>query len=122
MSRVHLDHFQIAIPAAGEDRAREFYGGLLGLREVAKPAALAGRGGLWFVLDEGIGLHLGVETPFRPATKTHPGLLLQDFDTFKDRLAQTGRDFLDERDHRGRDRLYLQDPFGNRIEVIRDTC
>ncbi len=41
-------------------QAREFYGVVLGLKETAKPAALANRGGLWFVLGDGIGLHLGV--------------------------------------------------------------
>ena len=43
-----LDHVQVAMPRGEEDRARSFYAGLLGLREIPKPAPLAGRGGLWF--------------------------------------------------------------------------
>src|SRR4051794_25210767 len=43
-----LDHVQLAIPEGGEELARRFYGDLLGMTEVPKPAALAGRGGCWF--------------------------------------------------------------------------
>jgi len=38
-----LDHIQLAIPKGSENIARAFYGGKLGLIEVEKPTALAGR-------------------------------------------------------------------------------
>ena len=41
---LRLDHVQLAIPKGAEDLCRPFYVGLLGLKEVPKPAALAGRG------------------------------------------------------------------------------
>ena len=66
-----LDHLQLAIPPAGESSARAFYGELLGLAELPKPAELAGRGGVWFALGTQA-LHLGIETPFVPARKAHP--------------------------------------------------
>lgn len=40
-----LDHVQVAMPAGGEERARGFYSGLLGLDELEKPAAEVLRGG-----------------------------------------------------------------------------
>jgi hypothetical protein len=43
-----IDHVQLAMPSGGEDQARAFYGMLLGMREVPKPAELAKRGGCWF--------------------------------------------------------------------------
>ncbi len=43
-----IDHVQLAAPAGCEAEARRFYGELLGLAEVSKPATLAGRGGVWF--------------------------------------------------------------------------
>ena len=55
--------------------ARAFYGGLLRLHEIEKPPLLAVRGGCWFSLGDGE-LHVGVEDPFRPATKAHPALLV----------------------------------------------
>lgn len=41
-----LDHIQLAMPRGEEARARHFYGDVLGLTEVPKPANLAGRGGV----------------------------------------------------------------------------
>jgi hypothetical protein len=45
---VAIDHVQLAMPAGGEEAARRFYGDVLGLEEIPKPAALATRGGAWF--------------------------------------------------------------------------
>jgi catechol 2,3-dioxygenase-like lactoylglutathione lyase family enzyme len=58
MRIVGVDHVQLAMPAGGEDAARRFYGAVLGLEEVPKPAALTGRGGAWFQ-SGGVRLHLG---------------------------------------------------------------
>ena len=48
------------MPAGGEEKARAFYGHLLGLTELPKPNSLAARGGAWFQCAA-IALHLGVE-------------------------------------------------------------
>ncbi|MBV9700068.1 MAG: glyoxalase, partial [Candidatus Eremiobacteraeota bacterium] len=66
-----LDHVALAIPPEREDAAREFYAGVLGFEEVAKPPELAARGGAWFRSGDAR-LHLGVDREFRPAKKAHP--------------------------------------------------
>lgn len=112
-----LHHVQLAIPKDGEATARAFYGGRLGLREVSKPAALRGRGGLWFE-GPGVALHLGVETPFRPARKAHVALAVEGLEAAHAALADldpTGIEALP--DWR---RFYLSDPFGNRIEILQE--
>jgi catechol 2,3-dioxygenase-like lactoylglutathione lyase family enzyme len=58
-----LDHVQLAMPEGGEERAREFYQGALGIPEVAKPPYLLQRGGCWFERAE-LKIHLGVERDF----------------------------------------------------------
>ncbi len=68
---MRLHHVQVTCPPGGEDAARQFYGEALGIPEVAKPPALAGRGGCWFRGD-GVEVHVGVEEPFSPALKAHP--------------------------------------------------
>ena len=55
-----LHHVQLAIPPAGEPDCRAFWGGVLGMTEVEKPAVLAARGGCWF-RGGGLEVHLGVE-------------------------------------------------------------
>ena len=84
-----IDHVQLAMPAGEEARARDFYAGLLGLEEIAKPPELAGRGGAWFS-NGAVTLHLGVEQDFRPARKAHPALLVEGLTTFVARLEAAG--------------------------------
>ena len=57
MAVVGIDHIQLAIPANGEDEARRFFGDLLGMVEVPKPATLSASG-CWF---EGGSLNLHIE-------------------------------------------------------------
>jgi len=111
-----LDHVQVAIPAGGEDAARTFYGSLLGMTELAKPAVLAGRGGCWFSAGSAV-LHLGVEEPFSPARKAHPAFLVSQLDAVQDRLAAAGYECVRaDREIPGVRRFHTFDPFGNRIE------
>lgn len=86
MTGIRLDHVQITIPQGSEEEAQSFYGDVPGLLEVAKPDKLAGRGRLWFVLVDGVGLHLGVDPKFSAATRAHPGLIVDDLGAFKNWL------------------------------------
>lgn len=112
-----LHHVQLAIPPGGEAAARAFYGGLLGLPEVAKPASLAGRGGVWFERG-GIRLHLGVEQAFVPARKAHPAFLVSGLDALRRRLEAAGREVAAAEPLPGLVRFYVADPFGNRVELL----
>ena len=114
---VGLDHVQLAMPAGGEDRAREFYVDVLGLVERPKPDDLAARGGCWFA-GPGVELHLGIEEPFRPALKAHPALLVSDLTVLCDRLSDFGVDFTPGRPLERYARGDVRDPFGNRIELM----
>lgn len=118
MARViGIDHVQLAMPTGGEETARGFYHGVLGLAETAKPAELAGRGGCWFT-GGSAHIHLGVEQDFKPAHKAHPALLVEDFDVFTARLADHGFDITPGKPLTGYKRGDIFDPFGNRIELM----
>ena len=112
-----IHHVQLACPAGSEAALREFYGGVLGLDEVAKPPVLAARGGCWF-RGHGIELHLGVEEDFRPARKAHPGLLVEGLDAWAARLRDAGYPVTFDGDFPGMHRFYSQDPHGNRLEFL----
>lgn len=116
-----IDHVQLAMPFGGEDLAREFYGTLLGLTEVPKPAALAGRGGSWFVgrgEGSGVALHVGVEADFRPARKAHVALLVDDLPGLRASLEAAGVTTADDDAPFGVRRFYAFDPFDNRLELV----
>jgi diguanylate cyclase (GGDEF)-like protein/PAS domain S-box-containing protein len=114
-----IDHVQLAMPA-GEQAEREaelFYARVLGLTRVPKPAEMAVRGGCWFE-NPVVRLHLGVEPDFRPATKAHPALLVDDLDVVSQRIIAAGGEVRPSDDQPGIRRLHTDDPFGNRIELI----
>ena len=112
-----IDHVQLAMPAGSEEDARAFYEDLLGLEHQPKPAALAARGGCWFSNGD-VTLHLGVEEEFRPARKAHPALRVDGFDTLCETLEASGHPVRPDHEIPGIKRCYVDDPFGNRIELI----
>lgn len=114
---VAIDHVQLAMPAGKEHSAREFYSGLLGMNEVAKPTELAKRGGCWFESGP-VQVHLGVEENFRPAKKAHPALRCAEYDTLTSKLRTAGVEVTEPEDIPGVRRCHFHDPFGNRIELV----
>ncbi len=117
MNLVALDHIQLAMPAEQETQARWFYGTILGLSEVAKPATLQARGGCWF-RGSNIELHLGVEADFRPARKAHPAFRVADLDQARAEFSHAGIAIVDDTSLPHVRRFFVADPFGNRIELV----
>jgi catechol 2,3-dioxygenase-like lactoylglutathione lyase family enzyme len=117
MRVIGIEHIQLAMPRGEEDRARAFYSGLLGIPEVPKPHELAKRGGVWFE-SELLKIHLGVEAEFRPARKAHPALLVEDLRALVMLLRDRGIAVDDGDALEGFLRVYVSDPFGNRIELM----
>ena len=117
MRIVGIDHIQLAMPAGDEQKARDFYSKLLGIPEVEKPPALASRGGVWFEKDA-VKIHLGVDPDFRAAKKAHPALLVRGLRELTQQLRAAGVDVVDDTSLPGQDRVYVSDPFGNRLELI----
>jgi catechol 2,3-dioxygenase-like lactoylglutathione lyase family enzyme len=122
----YLDHVQIAAPPNCEAQARRFYGELLGLPELEKPAALRARGGAWFALGGGAGgargaqLHIGVEQDFAPARKAHPALRVDasTLDELARRLSDGGAAVRWDDELPGIRRFFTDDPWGNRLELL----
>jgi len=114
-----IDHVQLAMPPGPEAdaRAQAFYEGLLGLPRVPKPPELAARGGCWFESGPAK-VHLGVEEDFRPARKAHPALVVSHLDDLCRRLDRSGHPTRRTEDVPGRPQWYVDDPFGNRVELI----
>ena len=115
-----LDHVQIAAPAGCEEKARRFFGGVLGLRELDKPAPLARRGGVWFQIGAQE-LHVGVEAEFAPARKAHPAFAVSDVRALATRLEAAGVEVRWDDELSGVRRFYAEDPWGNRLEFLQRT-
>jgi putative hydrolases of HD superfamily len=111
-----IDHVQLAMPPAGEELATWFYEGILGVPRVPKPPHLAVRGGCWFERGS-LRIHVGVQEDFAPATKAHPAFTVLDLDRLEASITAQGLPVRREEDPLGPDVLYVDDPFGNRIEL-----
>ena len=120
MPLTRIDHVQLAMPPGGEDAARGFYRDLLGMIEEAKPAERAARGGCWF-RSGAVRVHLGVEANFRAAQKAHPALRVEGFEALISMLRDGGCTVREDGPFEGAARVYVDDPFGNRIELIAES-
>ena len=113
---MRLTHINVSMPKGGEDTARAFYAGFLGLREIPKPEMMRGRGGVWFDAG-GLDIHLSVEEGrVGPDLHRHFGLECADVDGLRARLKAAGVAMEDGRPAPWR-RFFVRDPFGNRIEI-----
>jgi catechol 2,3-dioxygenase-like lactoylglutathione lyase family enzyme len=112
-----IDHVQLAMPAGAEERARQFYSGVLGMQEVPKPTELAKSGGVWFQSGN-VQIHLGVELDFRPARKAHAALRCVSYDDFIHKLRRAGVKITPDDRIPGVRRCHIEDCFGNRIELM----
>ncbi len=111
-----LDHIQICIPVGAEQRAREFYAGVLGLEEIEKPDALKPNGGLWFQIAD-IQLHIGVEDADNKS-KRHPAFEVDNLADARKHLEANGAQIKEEIEIPGVNRFSFLNPFGNRIEFL----
>lgn len=113
---IRLDHIQLTIPVGAEDIARQFYGGILGLREIEKPESLKPNGGLWFEIAD-IQLHIGVEQNQSPS-KRHPAFEVDDLAAARAHLLAHDVRIKEETAIPGVERFSFLDPFDNRIELL----
>jgi catechol 2,3-dioxygenase-like lactoylglutathione lyase family enzyme len=109
-----LDHVQVMMPEGGEDDARRFYAGILGLTEVEKPEPMQANGGVWFAE----GIHVSGEGGFSAPPRAHPALRVDDIDALAEALAAAGCDVSWDERWPGVRRFYTRDPFGNRLELL----
>ncbi|PSL42926.1 catechol 2,3-dioxygenase-like lactoylglutathione lyase family enzyme [Salsuginibacillus halophilus] len=112
-----IDHVQLAAPKASEDRARAFFSGILGFEEIEKPEALKQRGGVWFACGSSQ-LHIGIEDSFSPARKAHPAFEVENLEGLKQHLTKHEISYTIDQNIPEVNRVYVDDPFGNRIELL----
>jgi catechol 2,3-dioxygenase-like lactoylglutathione lyase family enzyme len=112
-----IDHFQLAAPKGCEEEARKFFVDILGLKEIPKPENLQNGGGCWFQCGRQE-IHVGVQEDFIAAKKAHPALLVTNLGSLKEHLTKNGISFKEDFRLTDRERMFVSDPFGNRIEFL----
>jgi catechol 2,3-dioxygenase-like lactoylglutathione lyase family enzyme len=115
---VRLQHVSVVIPTDGAERARAFYGGVLGLEERDVLPKLDPAGFVWFRAGGDLELHLMLSDE-APPRQPHFCLAVDDLDGLRARLEAAGVATRDGTELRGRPRFTCRDPFGNLIELAR---
>ncbi len=112
-----IDHIQLAAPKGSEEVANKFFGDILGFTKVEKPESLKKRGGVWFEFGH-YQVHIGIEEPFKPSKKAHPAFEVENIENLKLHLSKNNVEFIEDDGLPGANRVYVNDPFGNRMEIL----
>ncbi len=115
---ITINHVQISVPPGTAAEVRRFYGQVLGLAEIPLPPTMVTRPLIWFMAGDKP-LHVAVEDGVnRVATRAHIAYEVSDIEDWRRRLTGHGLELFDQPLIEGYDRFHINDPFGNRIEII----
>ncbi len=109
-----IQHHSVVV--ADLARAREFYGGVLGLEEVPSPPTFDFPVAWYAVGDDQI--HLLLADEGRAPSRRHVALQADDLLAVRQRLQGAGAPISETTPIPGAERFFTEDPDGNRIEII----
>jgi catechol 2,3-dioxygenase-like lactoylglutathione lyase family enzyme len=115
---VGINHVNVTVPAALELASKQFYGDVLGLRQIPKPEGPRKNVGAWYEVG-GLQLHLSIEDDAQNrASERHICYQVADIAHAKLHFQNAGIEVIPDQDPlRGRSRFFVRDPGGNLIEV-----
>jgi len=112
-----LHHVNVTVPAGLEAAAKHFYGSVLCLTQVPKPAA-ARQVGAWYQIGENQ-LHLSIEEANGPPSSRHVCFMVDDLARAQQKFREAGVEIIaDPRPIPGTQRVYVRDPGGNQLEIV----
>ena len=117
-----IHHVNVTVPRALESQAKHFYGVVMGLQEVPKPAESRARGGAWYQVGP-LQLHLSIEhgedgLGEACISKRHVCYTVADLAQAEKKFREAGVEILpDDIPTPGWSRFYVRDPGGNRLEI-----
>ena len=111
-----LHHVNVTVPSALEAATKRFYGAVLGLEELPKPAGTR-KSGAWYQIGP-VQLHLSIEDEAGGLSARHVCFAVSDLGETRRQLQNAGVEIIpDDRPVPGVPRFYVRDPGGNLIEV-----
>jgi catechol 2,3-dioxygenase-like lactoylglutathione lyase family enzyme len=111
-----IQHVSIPIHPGGTEAARDFYGDLLQLTEIAVPRSVSSLDLLWYRLGD-TELHLFAEEIQADRSARHFCIEVADLEALRVRLEAAGVPMVGATPLPGRPRHFCRDPFGNLIEL-----
>jgi catechol 2,3-dioxygenase-like lactoylglutathione lyase family enzyme len=117
-----LHHVNVTVPPELEAITKTFYGSVLGLKQVPKPAA-SRQSGAWYQIGENQ-LHLSVEDeePGSSLSSRHVCFTVSDLAEAEKKFREAGVEIVpDPRPIPGSPRFYVRDPGGNQLEIVQSS-
>ena len=111
-----LHHVNVTVPAELEAAAKEFYGVLLGLNQIPKPAT-SRPAGAWYQVGH-TQLHLSVDENGGPLSSRHVCFTVIDLADAEKTFRAAGVEIIsDPHPNPAARRFYVRDPGGNQLEI-----
>ena len=117
-----IDHVQVTVPSASEGASKHFYGTVLGLEQIPKPASpgsARSQSGAWYRCGS-VELHLSVEDlpGDNSASRRHVCFMVTNLAEAEAAMREAAIEIMqDNQPIEGWQRFYVRDPGGNRIEI-----
>jgi len=116
LSIIGVNHVQVNVPSADLERAREFYIGFMGMKEIARPTTFKSNG-IWMHAGD-FEMHIGLEDDVDRTTRAHVAYEVNDIAAWRKKVSAAGYPMKEQPLIPGYDRFQFRDPFGNNIEII----
>lgn len=117
---IALHHVNVTVPAELEAAAKHFYGAVLGLTRVPKPAT-SRQSGAWYQIGSNQ-LHLSVETTENGALSSgHVCFAISDLAEAEQKFREAGVEIITEPNPNS-PRFFVRDPGGNLLEIAQASA
>lgn len=115
---ITIHHVNVTVPPELEQQTKRFYGEVLGLQQVPKPAG-SRSAGAWYQIGPNQ-LHLSVEKENGVALSSrHICFAVSDLSGAENKFREAGVEIIpDPRPIEGTSRFYVRDPGGNMLEIV----
>lgn len=114
---IALHHVNVTVPKELETAAKTFYGVVLGLKQIPKPAT-SRQSGAWYEIGE-TQLHLSVDNEGPGQLSSgHVCFAISDLAEVEQRFREAGAEIIpDPRPNPKSPRFFVRDPGGNLLEI-----
>jgi catechol 2,3-dioxygenase-like lactoylglutathione lyase family enzyme len=115
---ITLHHVNVTVTPELEGATKRFYGEVLGLKQIPKPAT-SRQSGAWYEIGA-TQLHLSVEAESsEELSSRHVCFTVADLAEAEQRFREAGVEIIpDPRPNPGAARFYVRDPGGNQLEIV----
>lgn len=113
-----LHHVLIGVPPDQEAAAHHFYEEVLGFVPLSSPLESSGSGNLWWYECGNAEFHVALVAEYQAHVRPHPAISIRNLPAFRERLKRHGIEPTLDYSYKGHWRIYVVDPWNNRIEFI----